>query len=421
MANERTPACSPRPRVLVLTQYYRPEPNFITADVAEALAENMDVTVVTAHPNYPKGQFERGARWWTVQTTAENGVQVVRVPLIPDHSRSVFLRGISYLSFALVATVVAPVVGGRPDVVWVYNTPFTTALAAVWFRVVRRSRVVMTSADLWPESFVAAGVAPEGTAFRLSMLYRRIVNRIAHEIVCSTEGTRAKYLAEGIREDSLHYIPTWVDASPGEDIPVPGIVDGANAIVYAGNLGHAQALDTVVRAAARLVDLEPSIHIDFYGTGGAEKELKALARDVGAVNVRFHGRVPPSVALEASSAALGQIVTLKPSPLFEATIPSKLPFAMAAGSPILSGLQGEAGSIARASGGAIPFDPADPDSLVAAIRALAALSSEERAAMRASLRSTYAAQFAKDRLLNGYRSLFQRLARTSSEDSRVAS
>ena len=421
MAKQAKSASSSRPRVLVLTQYYRPEPNFITADVAEALAEGMDVTVVTAHPNYPEGRFKQGAHWWKVQTTWEGGVRVVRLPMIPDHSRSPFLRGVSYLSFALSATLVAPFAGRGADVVWVYNTPFTTALAALWFRAMRRSRVVMTSADLWPESFVAAGVAAGGTAFRLSMLYRRIINRIAHEIVCSTEGTRSKYLSEGIRADSLHYIPTWVDASPSEAPLVPVDDDRGRAIVYAGNLGHAQALDTVIRAAARLERLEPEIHFDFYGSGGAEAELKELADELGTSNVRFHGRVSPAVALEASSAALAQIVPLAPSPLFEATIPSKLPFAMAAGAPILSGLQGEAASIARRSGGAIPYDPASPDSLVNAIRALIALPPGERAAMRESLRTMYATKFAKDRLLNGYRSLFQRLANGSAEHSRVAS
>ena len=253
------------------------------------------------------------------------------------------------------------------------------------------------------------------------MLYRRIINRIAHEIVCSTEGTRTKYLAEGIRADSLHYIPTWVDASPTEVPPVMADDDLGRAIVYAGNLGHAQALDTVIRAAARLQRLEPEIHFDFYGSGGAEDELKELAEELGVSNVRFHGRVSPSVALKASSAALGQIVTLTPSPLLEATIPSKLPFALAAGAPILSGLQGEAASIARRSGGAIAYDPASPESLVGAIRLLVSLSPGERAAMRASLRSMYATKFAKDRLLNGYRSLFERLASQSAEHSRVAS
>ena len=147
MAKKANSSSRPRPRLLVLTQYYRPEPNFITADVAEALADGMEVTVITAHPNYPDGKFRQGVRWWKVQSSWEGGVRVVRLPMIPDHSRSPFLRGVSYLSFALSATLVAPFACRGADVVWVYNTPFTTALAALWFRAVRRSQVVMTSAD----------------------------------------------------------------------------------------------------------------------------------------------------------------------------------------------------------------------------------------------------------------------------------
>ena len=100
-----------RRRVLVLTQHYHPEPNFITADVAEALAADFDVTVVTAHPNYPEGRFYSGTRPWRPLRRVERGVTVWRVPMYPYHGRPQVKRCLSYSSFALVAAVWAPFVG----------------------------------------------------------------------------------------------------------------------------------------------------------------------------------------------------------------------------------------------------------------------------------------------------------------------
>src|SRR5436309_8068184 len=172
-----------RPRVLVLTQVFHPEPNFITADVAEALARECDVTVVTAHPNYPHGQFYPGTRFLRIQKSSSNGVVIWRVPFYPDHSLSAFRRAISYLSFAVAAGFVAPFVGGRPDVVWVYHGPFTTGLSALFFKAIYGTRLVFTCADLWPESFMAAGVVKSRLIMSLAGAYNRVLHRAADLVV----------------------------------------------------------------------------------------------------------------------------------------------------------------------------------------------------------------------------------------------
>lgn len=390
------------PGTLVLTQYYRPVPNFVSGDVADLMARHGPVTVITAHPSYPRGRFYPGTRWWRPERSVEGGVVVWRLPMIPDQSRSALRRAVSYLSFLLVAALWAPMVAGRPAVVWVYQTPFTTALAALWFKVAYRSRLIYTCADLWPESFGAAGVATPGVFVRLLFAYRRLSNRWADAIICSTRGTRNRFAAEGIPPERLHHVPVWVE---GADSGAPGVgeMDAAGgAIVYAGNLGPAQHLDTVVRAAGQLRDQEPGLTFDFYGTGSEEARLRQLADELGASNLRFHGPVTPELAFEASSRALAQIVSLRPSPLFRMTVPSKLAFCLAASAPILYGLEGEAAEIAAASGGGLPFQPGNPSSLAGAIRDLLARPDGERRRMRTALRDYYDRNFDRDLLLRRY-------------------
>jgi colanic acid biosynthesis glycosyl transferase WcaI len=198
----------------------------------------------------------------------------------------------------------------------------------------------------------------------------------------------------------MHYVPVWVDGIP--EAPQKPAVAPSRSIVYAGNLGAAQKLDTLIRAAAVLQQSEIDITVDFYGSGTAEQSLRQLARDLGADNVRFHGRVPPDRAFQASSQALAQYVALQTSPLFRMTIPSKLAFSFAAGSPILVGLEGEAGLLARESGGSFAFDPESHESLVSAIRKLLDLSAAERAHMSGKLHSFYQQHFARPVLLQDY-------------------
>jgi colanic acid biosynthesis glycosyl transferase WcaI len=392
--------------ILVLSYFYRPEPNFITADVAEELARGSKVTVVTVHPNYPFGKFYAGTRWWMPSRTVEgNGAVVWRLPFFPDHSRSRLRRVISYITFTIAIALFAPIVAGRPRTVWVYQTPFSTVLAALWFKVFYGSRLVLTCADLWPESFTAIGVAKPGPLMRLLFAYRRLTNRWADHIICSTRGTLEKFHEEGIPLERLEYIPVWVDGVDRGNPVSPTQADAdVPSIVYAGNLGPAQQLETVVAAADLLLQRGRRVRFDLYGAGSSEGDLRQMASGVG--NVAFHGRVTPDEVFGISSAAFAQIVILRSTPLFRSTIPSKLFFCMAAAAPMLYGLEGESAQLAEQSGGGIAFESADPTSLADAVERLLELPAEQRLEMRGRLRAFYQQNFSRGTLLERYRKVF---------------
>ena len=403
-ADTRRKRGTDRRRLLVLTQHYHPEPNWITTDVAERLARDFDVTVVTAYPNYPHGRFYPGVRPWRVERTVEHGVTVWRVPFFPDHSRSHLRRAGSYLSFAAMSALVAPIAVPRPDTVWVYHGPFTTALASLWFRWVERSRVVFTCADLWPESFLASGVARAGVVVNALYRYSRAINRIADTLVCATRGTLERFHRDGVSRERLAHIPIWTDGIShiASDAPED---EATPRVVYAGNLGPAQALDTVIRAAVLLQDRGCDVQFDLYGSGACAEELRALAAQFGTTNVCFRGRVTPEECFAACSGAFAQIVSLRSDPAFRMTLPSKLSFALAAGSPILAGLEGESARVAQESQGALLYRSDDPHSLAAAVQQLIATPHERRAAMRRNMTQYYAESFARDVLLERYAAL----------------
>ena len=396
-----------RRRVLVLTQVYHPEPNFITAEVAESLAADSDVTVVTGHPNYPWGRFYPGTRFLAIEKSSMNGVTVWRVPFYPDHSLSAFRRAISCLSFAVSASIVAPFVAGKPDTVWVYHGPFTTGLASLFFKFVYRSRIVFTCADRWPESFGATGMVKSRIVMSIASLYNRTLNRAADLIVCATHGTLRHFREEGIPSENLTMIPVWVAQTEELGASLPEERPEAINIVYTGNLGPAQSLHTVILAAAILQNEGSPVRFDIYGTGASEEKLRALAEQERATNVTFHGLVTVAEAFGASARALAQIIILQPSPLFSGTIPSKLFSAFAAASPILYGLQGESAELTAASGAGIPFASGDPQSLVDAVKTLLAITPANRQEMRLRLRRYFAENFDPAKLKARYASILR--------------
>lgn len=391
-----------RRRVLVITERFWPEPNFITADVAQRLAREADVTVVAPHPSYPRGRFYEGTRWWWPVRTVERGCTVWRVPFFPSQSLSSVRRAASYLSFALMAALTAPIVARDADVVWVYHGPFTAALAALWFRVVRRARLVITAADLWPESLTGAGVAPPAMLMRVLHAYSRWINSFAHHVICATEGTARRCAADGIPPDRLSVVPVWI---PGVQDMTPAHAAAASSghdVVYAGNLGPAQQLDTLIRAAALLARDMPSVQVHLYGSGASEQDLRSLAQQLGATNVHFHGRVAADEAFARASSAAVQVVSLRRSPAFRATVPSKLSQCFAAATPFVYGLEGDAAEVARRSRGGVPFDPDDPLSLADAIRSILRVPDAERLALRQQLRRHYESEYSPAVLLEEY-------------------
>lgn len=396
-----------RPRVLVITQVYRPEPNFITADVAEMLAGYAEVTTVTAHPNYPEGRFRSGTSWWRPVRSVEGGVRVWRLPFLPYQGRSALRRGAAYLSFMIGAVLWMPIVARRTDLVWIYHGPFTAAPAAILIKWLTGARLVVTVADLWPEAFLAAGVARRGPVLRWLFAYRRWVNRHADLIIGSTEGTVAAFAREGVPAERLRYVPVWVEGASAPSPDTPAGTEGPARIVYAGQLGPAQALETVIRGAALLEADGADVQIDLYGTGSSEASLRQLATELNARSVRFHGRVPPAQAFAVSARAFAQIVSLQRSPLFAMVVPSKISFCCAAAAPVLYALEGEPAGMLAASGGGVAYDSSDPRSFAAAVEELLRRSPDDRRMMRVNLREYYEKYLARQKLLRRYEDILR--------------
>jgi glycosyltransferase involved in cell wall biosynthesis len=144
--------------------------------------------------------------------------------------------------------------------------------------------------------------------------------------------------------------------------------DGRYLVTFAGTHGIAQALPSVLDAAALLDD---AVELAFVGEGPMKPFLQERAAELGLANVHFHDQVPmvESPRILASSDAL--LVPLSGHPTFEQFVPSKLIDYMAVGRPVVLSAAGEAARLLSRAGAGVVVPPEDPQALAAALRGLA--------------------------------------------------
>ena len=370
-------------RILLLTQWFQPEPQFKGLPLAQALiARGHEVEVLTGFPNYPGGKVYPGYRVKAWQREFMGGVSVTRAALYPSHDRSAVRRSLNYVSFALSSALLAFTIS-RPDVVYVYCPPMTAAAAAVALRWFRGVPYVIDIQDLWPDTLASTGMVSNGMLFRLVSMWSSFAMRNAAQLVVLSSGFRTRLVARGLRQP-ITVIPNWappeIAAQAQQLTPRPNKPATFN-IVFAGNIGKAQALDTVIEAAKYLKHEAPSIRFTLVGSGIEVGNLRKVSADNGTDNVVFlpQRHIDQMGSIFADADAL--LVHLRDDPLFAITIPSKTQAYLAVGRPILMGVRGDAAALVEEARGGLIFKPEDADSLVRAAKTLLAMTPEARDAM----------------------------------------
>lgn len=373
--------------VLILTQWYPPEPLGLMEDLAAGLkAIGHEVRVLTGFPNYPEGRIFPGYSLAPWRREERAGVAVVRVALYPEHSRSGLRRALNYLSFAATSTLLGPWLLPRPDVIFVYHPPLTAGLPAWALGRIWRVPFVLQIQDMWPETLQATGMVHSRTVLRgMGRLARWLYDRAGALCVVSP-GFRESLISKGVPPQKIHVISNWADGglcrpmAPDPDETRALGLEGAFTVMYAGNMGQAQGLESVLGAAALLGDQIP-VRFVLVGDGVALPALRETARRRGLSNVQFLGRRPQEKMARLYALADVLLIPLRDEPLFRWTIPHKLFAYMASGKPILAAVAGDAADIVRGEDAGIVCPPEDPKALAAAVRALYAMPAAQREEM----------------------------------------
>lgn len=387
-------------RILVLSQYFWPE-SFIINDIVRTLDEQgHEVIVATGKPNYPDGKVFDGYRAAGTQRERYLGrIEVLRVPLWPRGQGGAKNLILNYLSFVFSGLLFLPWMLRKRefDAILVFApSPVTQAIPAILLKWMKKAKLALWVQDLWPESLSATGFVKSPQMLKaVGWLVRNIYRHC--DLLLVQSQAFVEPVAHYADRAKIKYYPNSIDVSSQKAVvQVPRellqLLERHFCVVFAGNLGTAQALETIVQAAVHLRD-NPQIRLVLVGSGSRLAWLKAQQQAYDLDNLMIAGRFSMESMPEIFERASALLVSLNDEPAFAQTIPSKIQAYLAAGRPIIACMNGEGARViceARA-GLASPAEQVLP--LVANIRSMHALGIDERAVMGASGRAYFDANF----------------------------
>ncbi|MCI0668149.1 MAG: glycosyltransferase family 4 protein [Methylococcaceae bacterium] len=392
--------------VLIVSQYFWPE-SFIINDLAVGLRRRGHaVTVLTGLPNYPQGRIHAGYSWPGCRRQKFEGIDIIRVPLFARRNGRPRHLVMNYCSFVISACLLGPLLcRARYDLIFVFEpSPFTVGIPALVLRWIKKAPLLFWVQDLWPESLSATGAIQSGFLLAKVGWLVRFVYRRCDRILVQSPGFAGPATKQGANPEHIIYFPNWAEelyqAAGKSELPDP-LARKFNgfSIVFAGNLGEAQSLDTIIQAAVRLKP-SPEIQWIILGDGRHKAWLEEqIARLDLQSCVHLAGRYPAEVMPSCFARADLLLVTLKRDPVFALTIPSKVQAYLACGRPIAAALDGEGAKVIRESGAGLVADAEDSAALADAVMRLYRMNEEERKAMGANGRCYYNAHFKRDKLL----------------------
>lgn len=375
-------------KILVLSQYFWPE-SFIINDIVRVLDEQgHHVVVATGKPNYPDGNVFAGYRAGGVQRERYLGrIDVVRVPLWPRGMGGARNLVINYFSFVLSGVFCFPWLlrGQSFDAILVFApSPILQAIPAILLKWLKEAKLALWVQDLWPESLAATGYVRNRKALAVVGWLVKGIYRCCDVLLVQSRAFFEPVARHAPATRTL-YFPNSMDVSAQAaavilPVALRDLLERHFCVVFAGNLGKAQALETLLDAAERLRDT-PAFRLLLVGSGSQLSWLKAQIKERGLDNVILTGRFPMETMPAIFERAGALLVSLTNETIFAQTIPSKIQAYLAAGRPILACLNGEGAHVVEESGAGLVSPAEQVGPLVDNIRHLMELDTASRTAM----------------------------------------
>ncbi len=332
--------------ILLLTMYFAPDSGAnatLITELAEGLAaKGHRVTVVCAFPHYAENRIVPSYRGALFRRRQHGIIRVFSTYLyVPQNKTSLFGRLLNYLSFNILSTL-AGLVTGEQDVILVPSPPLTIGLTGWLLSVVKRAPFIYNVQDIYPDIAIRLGVLKNRYIIAVFRWLEKFVYTRAKAISVLSEGFRQNLLAKGVSDAKLHIIPNFIDTDfitpQSKNNPFAaahGLADKF-VVMYAGNIGLSQGLETLLDAAALLQDI-PDLCILIVGNGAAKNSLVIQATEQDLGNLLFLPFQDQAQLPEMYGTADVALVIIKAGISAE-SVPSKTYTIMASGRPIVAAI-----------------------------------------------------------------------------------
>jgi glycosyltransferase involved in cell wall biosynthesis len=332
-----------------------------------------EMVIVASDSNYQTGLRTVKRKGLFVEQTVE-GVRVLRAYSAQTLHRSYFWRAISFVSF-MFSSAWAALRVRDVDLIMGTTPPIFQAVSAWFVAFLRRKPFLLEVRDLWPEFAISMGVIKNPLVITLAHGLERFLYARATHILVNSPAYKTYLAGKGVPESKITFIPY------GTDIHMfnPG-VDGSSVrdklglrdkflVLYAGAMGQAHDLYTVLRAARRLND-QPHIRFVFFGAGKERTKLEAEAQRLELKNVLFAGICPKNEMPLVIAAADVCLAILQNLEMFRTTYPNKVFDYMASARPTVLVIDGVVRQVIEASNGGVFVQPGNDELLAETVLAL---------------------------------------------------
>ena len=265
-------------KILLVTQYFYPE-NFKSNDIAiELTKRGHEVTVLTGLPNYPEGKIYKSYGFFKRTKEYYQGVNVIRTWLVPRDKGGGIRLFLNYFSWAFFASFRAFSLSFQKkfDVVIVHETsPITQGFPAIVVKKIQKIPLHFWVLDLWPESLTSAGGITNKYVLSFFTTMVKYIYNNSDKILISSKGFKESINSKGNYSDRLVYFPNWAEDSiltGNIDYSIPNLPQGFK-IIFAGNIGAAQDVDSIIKSALLLKE-KIDIHFIFLGDGRNKEQLE---------------------------------------------------------------------------------------------------------------------------------------------------
>jgi len=395
-------------KICIFTSHFFPE-DFKVNDIAFELVKlGYDITVLTAIPDYPKGKFYEGYSLCKRRREVVNGVKVIRLPIIPRGKGSGFQLVLNYISYYISLSFFTffHAFKNKYDCIFVHLTsPFFPGVCAKYLSKRQHIPLLFWVLDLWPESLISAGGITNPFIINAQIRMVKKVYAQCSKILISSKGFEKSICEKGPFKDKIVYFPNWAETlnkhcSIKFDIDAvhPFNAVGVNnfILLFAGNIGEAQNLDSVLNAA-RLLKNKKRIKFVFVGDGRKKIALERYAIEQGlSETVYFIGRYPLEIMPIFMARADVLMVSLKDELCFNLTVPAKIQFYMAQAKPILAMLNGDGADIIHDAQCGLAVSAGDSIAFASAVEELAEMQASELSVLSENAKNYYAKHFEKE-------------------------
>lgn len=396
-------------KVLVVCQHYAPEPFRVTEICEDLAARGHQVTAVVGLPNYPSGIVPKEYKWFRRRKETKNGVEIRRCFEIGRKNTKLGLA-VNYVSYMLSACWKVLWLKRDYDVIYAYSTsPVLMSLPASFLRCISTKPLAIHVLDIWPACLAAMNVYEGSLLYAFMKRVSKWVYKKADVLLIGSKRFQG-YMenVHGLTVPDEHYLPQFADSLFDErpDAPPSEILN----LVFAGNIGKVQGLETLIHAAHLLRDEPIRWHI--LGDGSNYQACVELAESLGldGQTVTFYGRQPLSSMPGYYAMADAMLVSMRNDISVNDTLPGKVQSYMAAGKPILGSITGETPYILNQAECGLCAPPEDAEAFAALVRRFMGLPTLKREEMGESAKKYYQEHFTKKRHMDRLEQLLSQMA-----------